>query len=398
MLRAVKSPVLILALALMTIAPPVTADSPAHLRSALTQITQVGPEGEGNPAAGRAWQQIARADAGAIPAILAGMDGANELAANYLRSAVDAIADRELGAGRKLPQAALEKFLADPMHNPRARRLAYELIERVSPATAEKLLPGFVNDPSVELRHGAVALLITKADQALASGDKAAATKGFQEALGFARDEKQIEKLAGELKKLGQTVDLPRHFGFLTHWKVIGPFNNAKEVGFNAVYPPEKEINLAAEYDGKSGKVKWKDAATGADYGMLDVNRICGDDKGVAAYAYTEFLAERAQAAELRLGCKNGWKIWLNGRFIFGRDEYHRGSQIDQYRLPVQLQAGKNTILVKLTQNEEVKDWTKEWEFQLRVSDAAGTAILAKNRLPTPPLTANATKREEKKK
>jgi hypothetical protein len=38
-----------------------------------------------------------------------------------------------------------------------------------------------------------------------------------------------------------------------------------------------------------------------------------------------------------------------------------------------------------VTQNELVEDWTKEWEFQLRVCDATGTAILAKNRLPTPP-------------
>jgi len=50
----------------------------------------------------------------------------------------------------------------------------------------------------------------------------------------------------------------------------------------------------------------------------------------------------------------------------------------------VQLQAGKNTLLVKACQNEEVKDWTKEWQFQLRVCDAAGTAILAKDRATAP--------------
>lgn len=69
------------------------------------------------------------------------MDDANDLAANYLRSAVDAIADRELAAGRKLPQSDLEKFLAEKQHNPRARRLAYELIARVSPATGRSCCP-----------------------------------------------------------------------------------------------------------------------------------------------------------------------------------------------------------------------------------------------------------------
>jgi hypothetical protein len=86
----------------------------------------------------------------------------------------------------------------------------------------------------------------------------------------------------------------------------------------------------------------------------------------------------------LRLGCKNGWKVWLNGKFVFGRDEYHRGTRIDQYRLPVELKKGSNTILLKLCQNADVKDWTREWEFQLRVCDASGTAILATDRPPTP--------------
>ena len=79
--------------------------------------------------------------------------------------------------------------------------------------------------------------------------------------------------------------------------------------------------------------------------------------------------------AELRLGCKNGWKIWLNGQPVFERDEYHRGMEIDQYRMPVELRPGRNEILVKLCQDEQRKPWTTEWEFQLRVCDAVGTAI-----------------------
>jgi hypothetical protein len=70
--------------------------------------------------------------------------------------------------------------------------------------------------------------------------------------------------------------------------------------------------------------------------------------------------------------------VWLNGKYIFGRDEYHRGAEIDQYRMPVELKRGKNTILVKVTQNELVEDWTKEWEFQLRVTDTLGTPLASK--------------------
>ena len=37
-------------------------------------------------------------------------------------------------------------------------------------------------------------------------------------------------------------------------------------------------------------------------------------------------------------------------------------------------------ILVKACQNEQTEKWTVEWEFQLRVCDSTGTAILAANK------------------
>ncbi len=89
------------------------------------------------------------------------------------------------------------------------------------------------------------------------------------------------------------------------------------------------------------------------------------------------FWSETSRPVEIRLGCKNGWKVWLNGQFIFGRDEYHRAAEMDQYRLPVQLTAGRNTLRVKCCQNEQTEDWTKEWEFQLRVTDAEGTPVFS---------------------
>ena len=132
---------------------------------------------------------------------------------------------------------------------------------------------------------------------------------------------------------------------------------------------------MAAQYDGKVGKVKWQDFASQGDYGMLDLNKPCGTLKEVAGYAYTVFPSDNARRVELRLGSKNAWKVWLNGKLLFGRDEYHRGAEIDQYRLTGQLKPGPNTILVKLCQNHQTEDWTKEWEFQLRITDALGTPI-----------------------
>lgn len=359
---------------------------------AITVIRSVGAEGEGNEAAGQAWQELVKADARALPRILGGMDGANPLAANWLRSAVETIVAK---SGGEIPLGALGEFLLDTNHDPRARRLAFELIADADAATAEALIPGMLNDPSVALRRGAVERLIVEGNEFENNENRDAAALLYRQALGAARDVDQIDAITKRLRELGREVDLPRHFGFLMHWSVIGPFHNNGYEGFAEVFPPEIEVDLEAVHEGKNGEVRWQNYVTADEYGMVDMNEPYGMLKEVTAFAYTEFDSESSRPVELRLGCKNGWKIWVNGEYLFGRDEYHRGMRIDQYVLPAQLKAGKNTILVKLCQDHQTEDWTVEWQFQLRVCDATGTAVLASNRLPTP-VAAERPKRRER--
>lgn len=347
----------------------------ADLATAIQALRAVGAEGQGNPAAVRAWGEVAAVKGVELPVILEAMNGASELARNYLYAAATAIAERESKAGGTLPLPALGDFLLDTSHDPRARRAAYELIARADATTAAALLPGLIDDPAPELRRDAVQRVIDEAGRTLASGKKDAAAVLYRQALGFARDADQIESLTKPLKDLGRPVDLVRQLGFLTRWKVVGPFDNTGRAGFEKVFPPETELRFDAEYDGKDGKVRWKDFETRHEYGMVDFNQAYAPVKEVTGYAYTEFQSDVARSAEIRLGCKNGWKVWFNGRYLFGRDEYHRGAEMDQYRLPVQLQPGKNTLLVKLTQNEQKEDWTVEWEFQLRLTDPSGRVL-----------------------
>jgi hypothetical protein len=347
-------------------------------------IKAVGSEGRGNAAAGEAWRQLSGAGSETIPEILAAMDGANVLAKNYLRSAVDVIAERELSGGGGLGVDVLTTYLSDTAHDARSRELAFELIERVDADAAAELVPGFASDPSTVLRRKAVLLLVMKAASERDAGKTEAAIARYREALDAARDIDQIQSITKELGDLGEEVDLPEQFGFLMYWSVIGPFDNVEKVGFDSVYPPEEEVDLKATYEGKAGPVEWSELTSSDESGMVDINKAYGPQKGVVAYAFTEFTSPKAQDVELRLGCKNAWKIWLNGELVFGRDEYHRGIRIDQYRLPVSMKEGANTILIKLCQDEQEQDWTVEWQFQMRVCDETGTAVLAPDRKPTP--------------
>lgn len=364
-----------LLLAVLSCAEPAGAASGSPLAASIETIRAVGPEGRGNAEAARAWKELGAAGPESLPAILRSMNGANELAANWLRAAVDTIAARELAARRPLPVAGLDQFVRDTRQHPRARRLAYELIAQSNPSAAQQLIAGLLDDPSAELRRDAVQRLADEAAALRAAGRTNDVVPKYQTAIQFARDVDQVETLAKELKKLGHPVELPAVFGWVTGWKVIGPFDSTGGAGHDKVYPPEERIDLAAEYDGKAGKIRWQDFTATGDYGLVDLNKPCGALKEVAGYAFTEFHADKARPVELRLGCKNAWKVWLNGKLLFGRDEYHRGMEIDQYRMAGELKPGRNTILAKLCQNEQKEKWTVEWEFQLRITDALGTPV-----------------------
>ena len=182
----------------------------------LNTLQSVGKEGSGNSAATVAWQEVAAADAELIPTILSSIDGDNPLSANWIRAAVDAIASRH----EKLPLNDLEVFLADMRHDPRARRLAWELIQDRESERAEEIIRGMLDDPSVELRYDAVDRLIREADREKGSP---AATELLRQALGAARDVNQVKKITSDLQEIGDEIDLQQHFGFLSNWYVVGP-------------------------------------------------------------------------------------------------------------------------------------------------------------------------------
>ena len=343
----------------------------------LNKLRSVKSNGDGNTRAVDGWRAIVAADASRLPEILVAIDGAGPLAANWLRSAVDTIAERQLHNNGDLPRQSLEKYILDRSHDPRGRRLAYEWLLQVDPGCADRLLPNMTDDPSVELRRDAVARLIKQGQLVLKNKPPSAAIDVYRRALTAARDEDQVREIAKQLRKLGEDVNLARHFGFLMTWNVVAPFDNTERKGFQAAYPPEKELVLDGVYQGKAAKVKWLNHTTEDEFGMVDLNVPFGKLKEVVGYAWTSFRCEKEQQVELRIGCKNAWKLWVNGVLVFERNEYHRGMRMDQYRFPLKLKAGDNQIVMKLCQNEQLEDWTVQWQFQLRVCDATGTAILS---------------------
>jgi hypothetical protein len=338
------------------------------------RIKAVGPEGAGNREAAAAWRELSRQGPDAIVPLLTSLDGASPAAANWLRSAIDTIAERETAAQRPLPVKDLETFLLDTKHAGNARRLAFELLCQADPGARDRLLSRFLTDPGAELRFDAVAAAFDKA-KALPPDSPDAQTQ-LRKLLDAARDVTQTEAIAKELEKRGSPVDLVKHFAFITTWYVASGFDNTDGNGFQAVYPPERGVDVGSKYQGKGGKeVAWKRHTTAEKNGAVDLNKAVGKEKDVVAYGYVVVESPAERPVEVRGASATALKIWLNGREVFARETYHQSFDQDSAAAPATLKAGRNTILVKVCQNNQTEDWAQNWMYQLRVTDPLGAGI-----------------------
>ncbi len=358
-----------------------------ELKDALGTLRAVGAQGAGNEAATVAWKEVAGVDVSRVPEILAALDGANPLAANWIRTAVDTVCERSVRDQGTLPTDALERFVLQTSHEPKGRRLAYEWLVKVDTGAEARIVPQFLDDPSVELRREAVARLIDQGEKAAEGEDKGEAVKLFQKGFDAARDRDQIDTLSKQLKKLGHEVDLVGHDGLIVDWLVIGPFDNAEEAGFDQVYPLETGFDGNAEYEGKHGKVAWLKYRSVSPTGKVNLYdalksslvRISEklQERDVVAYAVTEFDSPSDRTVQIRSSSTNAIKIWVNGKLVDGHNVYHAGSQFDQFEAEAVLRQGSNRILVKLCQNAQTQSWTEKLEFQLRVCDVIGGGVLS---------------------
>jgi hypothetical protein len=343
--------------------PPV-ADPPPAVASSLAALKAVGAEGAGNDTAAVAWKALVKTGNAALLPTLTAFDGATPTAANWLRSAVSAIAENAENGGQVLDKAALAAFATDAKQNPAARRVAYELLAKADRPAAEKLLSNFLNDPQPDLRRDAVAARL-KAVEPL-TGEKAVAA--LREVLGFARDEDQVKAITKKLDELKAPVNLTKHYGYITEWVVSPAFDNKDGVGFAKAYEPEMTTDRKG----------WKYAQSNDPGGVVDLNKAVVEKKNLVVYASATVVADADGTLDVRASSANAVKLLVNGKEVYFREEYHSGAYLDQHVATVKLVKGKNEILVKVCQNDNPAEWAKPWGFSARLSDGTGQAIRLK--------------------
>lgn len=314
------------------------------------------------------WQSLVAEGQAAVPGILKAMDATKPLGLNWLRPALDAVLEKEKPTLKTI--TTLESFVKNSSNTGIARRQAFEWLQKLDEPKATLLIPGFVNDINPDLRRDGVARELNLLKN-LPKGNQTS-NKG-REILMAACDLDQVTELAKILKGEGVEVDLLKHYGYLTDWAVLGIFDNTKELGFEKPFAVEPRVDPAKTYLGKGDKpAKWYTLKTNSPEGIVDFNKLIGKEKSAIAYAWTKVDSPIDQEVEIRLGCITSLKVWLNGEWVFQRDEYHHGQNPNQHMARCKIKKGSNDLLVKVCQNNQTEPYAQNWQLQARFTDFAG--------------------------
>ncbi len=352
-------------------------------QESLDAILKIQQGGQGIPAAHELAEKLVAGGA-SLESVLGKIKQANPVARNWLLALAQSIADKQDPAKTK---ALLEKILADQSGDGEVRYWALDRLAANDLSVREKLLDGRTEDSSLDIRFEAiqqVAKALPTVDAA--KNDDAAKQKaiaGYLQLLKSARQHVQVTQIIDTLKELGHEVDMRKHFGFVSTWHVVGPFDNRKEVGYGTAYKPETDYlqtgteNLKATYPakGEGAQAAWQPASSEKPDGTIDLNSIMLNEKGAVVYAYAVIEAPQDLKCQVRFGTPNANKVWINAIPATTNNVYHTGSQIDQYVAPVELKKGANNVLLKVCQNEQTEAWAQDFSFMLRFTDETGLAI-----------------------
>ena len=161
-----------------------------------------------------------------------------------------------------------------------------------------------------------------------------------------------------------------RKTGFITEdaWMVLSPFDNVEKIGFNTEYIPEDitEIDLTTKYDGVDRPISWKKFTDAELDGYIHLGEKNVDWQ--VFYAFATVNAPDVTEVEFRFDSDDQGKLWLNGKQVFDHTKTF-AVRLDTYTIPVTLNPGKNSILVKVCNEEGA------CAFVLRITNQDGQPI-----------------------
>jgi hypothetical protein len=163
----------------------------------------------------------------------------------------------------------------------------------------------------------------------------------------------------------------PDRLGYVTHWKLLGPFDNTSHDADQRRDPCEPVTSAEGQAQVATGaKADWWDYDSPS--GFLNLEQALARKKGPwtlsYAFAATTFEAPKAGPARLLMDSFFPFRVYLNGEEVHYRPGLNADCP-DRLAVPVHLRQGANLVVVKLSQTQITTD-AFPWGLYLRLAQA----------------------------
>ncbi len=303
-------------------------------------------------------------DSGALPTLL-------DVARNAPKQTHKVLALRGYvrlaGTGNMPPDERLVMFrqVMALAARPEEKKLVLSGIGGVPTLSALSMTLPFLDDAAIREEAAAAAVGIAQnsaEDQARSDATGEQTRAALRRVVAVARNEQT-------LRQAQELLDKPNYAA--RPWQVIGPFPNAGgNAGFDTAFESEQDVlKGAVDLDrgytlpGGGNAVRWK-AARSNNEGLLDFNPLFSPNTNTLAYATIAVRSPNARSAIVSVGSDDGARVWVNGQQVISKN-VPRSARPGEDQVPVQLKAGWNQILLKITQGGG------GWEFYFDLLDPA---------------------------
>jgi cellulose synthase operon protein C len=172
--------------------------------------------------------------------------------------------------------------------------------------------------------------------------------------------------LASWRRRLDANVEGARaaleHRGSITEFALISPFDNEEGKGFSVEYPPEREVDLEAEYPGIPFPARWRVDVPLDHQNNLDLLALISPGNSVVAYAASWVRVPDDGRYHVRVTTTDPVRLWVNSIEMLSIERV-ANETVDQFVVPVTLRAGWNRLLLKSCQDSGA------WRVGVAVTD-----------------------------
>jgi hypothetical protein len=180
----------------------------------------------------------------------------------------------------------------------------------------------------------------------------------WKQAVPSAQRRKQLRQ---NLNK-GQTREIARTLGYISDWYLTGLWTNPGGDPLSTKLPPEYDVDLNAEYAGRSGQINWQFYKGNSPYGIVDLRKHFQPQNSqyTCTFLFTEIELHHRASVHLEPTWDDDVALWVNDQLVFN----NRKDKIRSFSVP--LNKGKNRFLAKVTNKQH------GFKFSLRLHDEGG--------------------------